>query len=171
MSVDASVERVVGVCTVNCMTHTTTVHEKRGIHTPPPRIHTTRIIHTIGHRGASRQPRGSFAFSTEETSRGGPDEREFMQHQMSMALLLTHAFLVTGASMNVQPYVKLNNGLFMPTILYGSGGAHTQDNVTGTAIAVAQAVSSAIGFQGIDMANHVSVATAICSRECRPHLL
>jgi 2,5-diketo-D-gluconate reductase A len=75
------------------------------------------------------------------------------------ALLFTHAFLVTGAS-TVGPYVKLNNGLLMPSILYGSGGAGTQDNVTGTAIAVAQAVSSAIGFKGVDMANHVSVAIA-----------
>ena len=31
--------------------------------------------------------------------------------------------------------VVLNNGVRMPTIIYGSGGAHTQDNVTGTAIA------------------------------------
>ena len=46
--------------------------------------------------------------------------------------------------------VVLNNGVRMPTVIYGAGGAHTQDNVTGTAIAVALALSASVGFQGVD---------------------
>ena len=49
--------------------------------------------------------------------------------------------------------VVLNNGVRMPSVIYGSGGAHTQDNVTGTAIAVALALSASVGFQGVDLYN------------------
>ena len=50
--------------------------------------------------------------------------------------------------------VVLNNGVRMPSVIYGAGGAHTQDNVTGTTIAVALALSASVGFQGVDGANH-----------------
>ena len=50
--------------------------------------------------------------------------------------------------------VLLNNGVEMPRVIYGAGGAHTQDNVTGTRIALALALSSAVGFPGLDTANH-----------------
>jgi diketogulonate reductase-like aldo/keto reductase len=39
-------------------------------------------------------------------------------------------------------------------MLYGTGGAHTQENVTATIAAVALAVSKDVGFPGIDGANH-----------------
>ena len=67
------------------------------------------------------------------------------------ALLL---LVVAAAASSSTAYVKLNNGVMMPALIYGSGGAHTQDNVTGTTIAIAKAVSSSIGFKGVDMANH-----------------
>ena len=63
-------------------------------------------------------------------------------------------FLCLHAVAAVTPTVRLNNGVDMPVLIYGSGGAHTQDNVTGTRVAVSLAVSSQIGFAGIDMANH-----------------
>jgi len=63
--------------------------------------------------------------------------------------------------------VRLSNGLSMPTIIYGSGGAVTQDNVSASATAVALAVSSAVGFPGIDCANNyhnqVGVAQGIAA--------
>ena len=63
--------------------------------------------------------------------------------------------------------ITLNNGVEMPTILYGSGGAVTQDNVSATATAVAIAVSSAVGFPGLDCANNyhnqVGVAQGIAN--------
>ena len=63
-------------------------------------------------------------------------------------------FLVVVVDVMVGRDVVLNNGVRMPSVIYGSGGAHTQDNVTGTAIAVALALSAAVGFQGVDGANH-----------------
>jgi 2,5-diketo-D-gluconate reductase A len=50
--------------------------------------------------------------------------------------------------------IRLNNGIEMPRVIYGAGGAHTQDNVTGTTVALALALSSAVGFTGVDTANH-----------------
>ena len=47
--------------------------------------------------------------------------------------------------------VLLNNGVRMPTMLWGSGGA-TQENATSTAPAVADALRA--GFPGLDCANH-----------------
>ena len=64
------------------------------------------------------------------------------------------AFLPLVSCVDVHKTIKLNNGVTMPTVIYGAGGAHTQDNVTGTAIAVAMAVSPDVGFAGIDSANH-----------------
>lgn len=52
------------------------------------------------------------------------------------------------------PTVSLNNGIKMPVVIYGTGGAHTQDNVSGTVIATGLALSTAVGFAGIDGANH-----------------
>jgi diketogulonate reductase-like aldo/keto reductase len=49
------------------------------------------------------------------------------------------------------PFVTLNNGLQMPTVLWGSGG-DTQENATSTAPAVRDALNN--GFPGIDCANH-----------------
>ena len=56
--------------------------------------------------------------------------------------------------------VVLNNGVRMPSVIYGAGGAHTQDNVTGTTIAVALALSASVGFQGVDGANHSAAIAA-----------
>ena len=47
--------------------------------------------------------------------------------------------------------VLLNNGVRMPSMLWGSGGA-TQENATSTAPAVADALRA--GFPGLDCANH-----------------
>lgn len=49
--------------------------------------------------------------------------------------------------------VRLNNGVHMPLVLWGSGGP-TQENQTSTEIAVKLAVSAAVGFPGVDCANH-----------------
>lgn len=73
-----------------------------------------------------------------------------------------------AAAMAVVPKtVTLNNGLRMPAIIYGSGGAVTQANVSATATAVALAVSSSVGFPGIDCAsnyhNQVGVAQGIAA--------
>jgi|EP00037_Helgoeca_nana_P023255 2,5-diketo-D-gluconate reductase A len=51
----------------------------------------------------------------------------------------------------VVPTVKLNNGVKMPMMLWGSGG-ETQENATSTAPAVRDALIT--GFPGIDAANH-----------------
>ena len=59
-----------------------------------------------------------------------------------------------SASFGATPTVLLNSGVKMPVVIYGTGGAHTQDNVTGTAIATGLALSAAVGFAGIDGANH-----------------
>ena len=47
--------------------------------------------------------------------------------------------------------VRLNNGVVMPLMLWGSGGS-TQENSTSTAPAVRDAITA--GFPGIDCANH-----------------
>ena len=57
--------------------------------------------------------------------------------------------------------VVLNNGVRMPSVIYGAGGAHTQDNVTGTTIAVALALSASVGFQGVDGANRSSAQAVL----------
>jgi diketogulonate reductase-like aldo/keto reductase len=60
--------------------------------------------------------------------------------------------------------VTLNNGVVMPTMLWGSGGP-TQENATATAPAVRDALLA--GFPGIDCANHyhnqVGVAEGVAS--------
>lgn len=60
--------------------------------------------------------------------------------------------IATAASPRV-PTVALPNGVKLPMVLWGSGGS-TQENATSTADAVAVAVSAAVGFPGIDCANH-----------------
>ena len=50
--------------------------------------------------------------------------------------------------------IALNNGVAMPRIIYGAGGSSTQDNVTGTILALKLALSSEVGFAGLDTANH-----------------
>jgi diketogulonate reductase-like aldo/keto reductase len=64
--------------------------------------------------------------------------------------LLLLAVPVTLASPS-SPTITLNNGVHLPTMLWGSGGA-TQENATATAPAVRDALLA--GFPGIDCANH-----------------
>ena len=64
------------------------------------------------------------------------------------------AAVLSSSGVSSTRTITLNNGIEMPIVLYGSGGAHTQDNVTATAIAVALALSPLIGFLGVDGANH-----------------
>lgn len=49
------------------------------------------------------------------------------------------------------PTIRLNNGVMLPTMLWGSGG-ETQENATSTEPAVRDALIT--GFPGIDCANH-----------------
>ena len=60
------------------------------------------------------------------------------------------SLVLSGAAVAF-PTVRLNNGLEMPTMLWGSGGP-TQENSTSTAPAVTAALKA--GFPGIDTANH-----------------
>ena len=90
----------------------------------------------------------SFSFDTLSES---PKKARDHAEMFATALLLVVA---ADAASSSTEYVKLNNGVMMPALIYGSGGSHTQDNVTGTTIAIAKAVSSSIGFKGVDMANH-----------------
>ena len=64
--------------------------------------------------------------------------------------------VVTAATLNAPSAtppttVRLNNGVVMPLMLWGSGGS-TQENSTSTAPAVRDAINA--GFLGIDCANH-----------------
>ena len=56
-----------------------------------------------------------------------------------------------ASSRRIVPTIMLNNGIAMPTFLWGSGGP-TQENSTSTAPAVLDAIVA--GFPGIDSANH-----------------
>jgi len=63
-----------------------------------------------------------------------------------LALSLCHCGLALDT-----PSVRLNNGVEMPVMLWGSGGA-TQENSTSTRKAVSDALNT--GFPGLDCANH-----------------
>eukprot|EP00729_Bicosta_minor_P024970 gene24970-22725_t len=65
--------------------------------------------------------------------------------------MLTLLLCTAGAVLAAVPSVKLNNGVMMPAMLWGSGGS-TQENATSTRPAVAMAIKA--GFPGIDAANH-----------------
>ena len=71
-----------------------------------------------------------------------------------MPVLAVLAGSTTLARGMTTPTVTLNNGVQMPAVIYGTGGAHTQDNVSGTVTATGLALSAGIGFAGIDGANH-----------------
>lgn len=89
----------------------------------------------------------------------------FCKHMMFLAsaekqrvlLLLTAMLQLLVASRAVissgVPTAKLNNGVEMPLILWGSGGS-TQENATTTEAAVALALSGDVNFPGVDCANH-----------------
>ena len=61
------------------------------------------------------------------------------------------------------PTVRLNNGVDMPMMLWGSGGS-TQENATSTAPAVRDALIA--GFPGIDCANHYHNQVCVCVCVC-----
>ena len=66
-------------------------------------------------------------------------------------LMLVPATL--AAALSTPKTIALNNGVAMPRVIYGAGGSGTQDNVTGTTLALKLALSSDVGFAGLDTAN------------------
>jgi diketogulonate reductase-like aldo/keto reductase len=73
------------------------------------------------------------------------------QLKMASAVYCLVFCLCSSVSFAAEEFVTLNNGVKMPTMLWGSGGS-TQENSTSTAPAVRDALDQ--GFPGIDCANH-----------------
>ena len=68
----------------------------------------------------------------------------------TMTVLTTAAVISVLGSI---PSVVLNNGVRMPSVLWGAGGP-TQEKVPETVAAVKLAVGPEVGFPGVDNANH-----------------
>ena len=70
---------------------------------------------------------------------------------LPLLILLTPTAAVEKLQHTSTTTITLNNGVQIPTMLWGAGGA-TQENATATAPAVRDALLN--GFRGIDSANH-----------------
>jgi hypothetical protein len=83
-----------------------------------------------------------------------------MQVSSHHSVLAIALLVVSTTAASTPSMVKLNNGVEMPIVIYGAGGAYTQDNVTGTVVQLKMALSPEVGFAGVDTANHCARSLA-----------
>ena len=76
-------------------------------------------------------------------------------------VIITAGFGVLLAASEI-PSVVLNNGIRMPSVLWGAGGP-TQEKGPETVAAVTLAVGAGVGFPGIDNANHYHNQAAVAA--------
>ena len=76
-------------------------------------------------------------------------------------MIITAGFGVLLAASEI-PSVVLNNGIRMPSVLWGAGGP-TQEKGPETVAAVTLAVGAGVGFPGIDNANHYHNQAAVAA--------